>query len=175
MGLVAWSMIQTEAGLDEESLSRRGCRVPCRHVPYLDPQSRWSCASSHHIQEQIACPPVLIGYLTAHTMRSNSNAPVLMSSLLTKCSLHTRRPSVIMQHLNIHPTATSEYKRKQPRAAKLEIRIRPIFEIGQRHRFEDPRLARPDDPSSGSTRPAAWDKDMSVPGRRRARDRGLLR
>ena len=107
---------------------------------------------------------VLIGYLTAHTTLSDPDT-LTSSFSSTKCSLHTKRLSLIVQHLNIH-TKSHIAKHKTQAAAHskaLEIHIRPIFEIEMRHRFEDPRLARPDDPSSGSTRPAAWDKDMSVP------------
>ena len=71
-----------------------------------------------------------------------------------------------MQHLNIHPTATKRNIETQAaeRSKALEIPISiNLRKIGKRHHFEDPRLARPDDPSFGSTRPAAWDKDMSAP------------
>lgn len=104
---------------------------------------------------------VLVGYVTAHTTPSNLTS----SFSSTKRSNETKRLSLIVQHLNVHTKSHIAKHRTQAAAHSraLEIRIRPIFEIEMRHRFEDPRLARPDDPSSGSTRPAAWDKDMSVP------------
>ena len=88
-----------------------------------------------------------------------------------------KRLSLIVQRASdstITQKPQTDHKRKQPRAAKLEIRI----PTNLRNRlappcFEDPRLARPDDPSSGSTRPVAWDKDMSVPVAG-GRDRGFV-
>jgi hypothetical protein len=106
--------------------------------------------------------PVLIGYLTAHTMlRCTREAPQLFNHQVLSPHKH---PSLIAQHLNVHPTA---YKQKRTQAAE-HSKARNPYSTNLRNRFappcfEDPRLARPDDPSSGSTRPVAWDKDMSVP------------
>lgn len=100
------------------------------------------------------------------------------SSALHVWSNPSRHGSLIVRQLptaqrssNSHKT---DHKRKQPRTAKLEI----PHSTNLRNRFappcfEDPRLARPDDPSSGSTRPVAWDKDMSVPVAG-GRDRGFV-
>jgi hypothetical protein len=55
-------------------------------------------------------------------------------------------------------------RRNQPkRVRKLTLRFRPIFKIRQRHRFRKFSPCVPGCRSSGGTRPADSDRDMSVP------------